>query len=82
VDASFSLFGDHANLHAILLHGFALNIPQAQKSFWTHPIEHLGDLGHVESYFDPFGESLSTGARQVHGLRRAYHRHENRFGHT
>jgi hypothetical protein len=36
----------------------------------------------VESHFDPFGESLSTGARQVHGLRRAYHRHENRFGHT
>jgi hypothetical protein len=42
---------------------FALNVPQAQKSLWTHPIEHLGDLGHVESHFGPFGESLSIGAR-------------------
>jgi hypothetical protein len=40
------------------------------------------DLGLVESDFGPFGESLSIGARYVHGLRRAYHRHENRFGHT
>jgi hypothetical protein len=29
----------------------------------THPIEHLGDLGHVESHFGPLGESLSIGAR-------------------
>jgi hypothetical protein len=35
----------------------------AQKLLWTHPIEHLGDLGHVESHFGPFGESLSIGAR-------------------
>jgi hypothetical protein len=33
------------------------------KSLWTHPIEHLGDLGHVESHFGPFRESLSIGAR-------------------
>jgi hypothetical protein len=59
-----------------------LNVPWAQKSLWTHPIEHLGDLGHVESHFGPSGESLSTGARQVHGLRRAYNRLENHFGHT
>jgi hypothetical protein len=45
-------------------------------------IEHLGDLGHVKSHFSSFGESLSIGARQVHGLRRAYHRLENHFGHT
>jgi hypothetical protein len=57
VDAHFSLFGDTANLDARLVHGFALNIPHAQKSFWAHPIEHLGDLGHVESHFGPFGES-------------------------
>jgi hypothetical protein len=29
----------------------------------TQPIEHQGDLGHVESHFGPFGESLSIGAR-------------------
>jgi hypothetical protein len=27
------------------------------------PIEHLGDQGHVESHFGPFGESLCIGAR-------------------
>jgi hypothetical protein len=47
----------------ILVHGFALNIPQVQKSFWTHPIEHLGDVGHVEPHFCPFGDSVSISAR-------------------
>jgi hypothetical protein len=63
VDASFGPFGDRANLHARLLHGFALNIPQAQKSFWTHPIEHLGDVGRLESHFSLFRDSVSIGAR-------------------
>jgi hypothetical protein len=63
VDARFGPFGDSANIDTILVHGFVLNIPQAQKSFWTHPIEHQGDIGHVESHFGPFGESLSIGAR-------------------
>jgi hypothetical protein len=30
------------------------NVPQAQKSFWTYPIEHLGDVDHVESHFGLF----------------------------
>ena len=30
---------------------------------WTHPIELLGDVGHVESQFFPFGDSVSVGAR-------------------
>jgi hypothetical protein len=63
VDACFGLFGDSANLDARLVHGFTLNIPQAQKSFWTHPIEHLGDVGHVESHFNPFRDSVSIDAR-------------------
>ena len=29
----------------------------------------LGDVGHVESLFFPFGDSVSIGARWVHGLR-------------
>ena len=41
----------------------------ALKSFWTHSMEILGDLGHVESCFGPFGDSVSVGARYVHGLR-------------
>jgi hypothetical protein len=42
---------------------FVLNVPQARKSFWTHPIELIGDVGRVESHFGPFGESVSVGAR-------------------
>jgi hypothetical protein len=63
VNARLDLFGDSANLDARLVHGFALNIPQAQKSFLTHPIEHLGDVGHVESHFGPFRDYVSIGAR-------------------
>jgi hypothetical protein len=33
LDARFGPFGDSAILNARLVHGFALNIPQAQKSF-------------------------------------------------
>jgi hypothetical protein len=32
-------------------------------------MELLGDVGHVESRFSPFGESVSVGAIWVHGLR-------------
>ena len=35
----------------------------ALKSFWTHPMEFLGDVGHVKSCFDPFGDGVSVGAR-------------------
>jgi hypothetical protein len=33
------------------------------KSFWTHPMELLSDVGHVESQFGPFRNSVSVGAR-------------------
>jgi hypothetical protein len=35
------------------------------KLFWTQPIELLGDVGHVESHFGPFRDSVSIGARFV-----------------
>ena len=35
----------------------------SEKSFWMHPIELLGDVGHVESHFFLFGDSVSVGAR-------------------
>jgi hypothetical protein len=63
VDGHFGLFGDSPNIDARLVHGFVLNIPQAQKSFWTHPIEHLGDMGHMESHISLFRDSVSIGAR-------------------
>ena len=42
--------------------------------FWTHRMELLGDLGHVESRFSLVGDSVSVGARQLHCLRQMYHR--------
>ena len=42
-----------------------MNIPKARKSFWTHPIELLGDVGHVQYRFGPFGDSVSFDARKV-----------------
>jgi hypothetical protein len=62
-DARFGLFGDSTRLDSKLVHGFALNITQAQKLFWTHPIELLGDVGHVESYFSLFRDRVSISAR-------------------
>jgi hypothetical protein len=40
-----------------------LNIPLAHKPLWTHLMELLGDLGHVESHFGLFGDNVSVGAR-------------------
>ena len=31
-------------------------------------MELQGDMGHVESRFGPFGDTVSVGARQVHGF--------------
>ena len=42
----------------------------------------LGDVGHVQSCFGPFGDSVSVGVRLVRGLRQTYHRLRNRFGHN
>ena len=36
---------------------------QAWKLFWMHSTELLGDVGHVELRFDPFGDSVIVGAR-------------------
>ena len=35
----------------------------SEKSFWMHPMELLGDVGHVEAHFFLFGDSVSVGAR-------------------
>jgi hypothetical protein len=40
----------------------APNVIQPQKSFWTHSMELLGYLGHVEYRFGSFGDSASVGA--------------------
>ena len=38
------------------------NVHYAQKSFWMHPMEFLGDVGHVKPRFDPFRDHVSAGA--------------------
>jgi hypothetical protein len=43
-------------------------------------MELLGDMGHLESRFSPFGDGVSVGAWSVHGLRQMYHRLRNCFG--
>jgi hypothetical protein len=45
-------------------------------------MELLGDVGHMESHFDLFGDIVSVGVRLVHDLRQMYHRLKNRFGRT
>jgi hypothetical protein len=41
----------------------APNVPSAQKLFWTHPMELLGDVGLVESHFSPFTDCVCDSAR-------------------
>jgi hypothetical protein len=35
----------------------------SEKSFLTQPMEHLGDVGHLKSFFDPFVDGVSVGTR-------------------
>jgi hypothetical protein len=51
-----------------------LNVPSTWKSFWTKPMELLGDVAHVESHFGPFSDGVSVG--------KTYHRVKNCFGCT
>jgi hypothetical protein len=53
------LLSDEAQVEACLRRTF----PRLRKPFWTHTMELLGDMGHVESHFGPFGESFSVDAR-------------------
>jgi hypothetical protein len=45
-------------------------------------MELLGDVDHVKSRFNPYGDILSVSARQVHDLRQTYRRHRNHCGCT
>jgi hypothetical protein len=39
-----------------------LEVPQAQKSFWTHPMAPLGDEAQVEARYVPFEHSANLDA--------------------
>jgi hypothetical protein len=45
-------------------------------------MELLGDVGHVESHFGPFEDSICLGARYIHSLHQTYHSLRNHFGRT
>ena len=51
LEASFGPFGDSANLDARSVHCLRRTYHRLEKSFWTHPMELLGYVGHVESHF-------------------------------
>jgi hypothetical protein len=45
-------------------------------------MELQGGMGHVECCYSLFGDSVSVGARKVHGLRQTNQRIRNPFGPT
>jgi hypothetical protein len=45
-------------------------------------MELLGDVGHVKSHMFLFGDTVSVGARLVHGFHQTYHRLRNHFRRT
>ena len=49
LEAHFGPFGDSANLDARSVHSLRQTYHRLGKSFWTHPMELLGHVGHVES---------------------------------
>jgi hypothetical protein len=67
VDDRSSPFGDSANLMQDRFTVCAERII-GSKSFWTHPMDLLSDISHVESHFNLFGDRGSVSAREVHGL--------------
>ena len=42
---------------------FALDVPLAQKSFWTHSMVPIGDEAQPEACFGPFGHSANLDTR-------------------
>jgi hypothetical protein len=59
VESHFFPFRDSVSAGA----RFALNVPLAQKLFWTHPMVLLGDEPQVKAHFNPFRGSANLDAR-------------------
>jgi hypothetical protein len=58
VEYCYGPIGDGVSIGGREVHGFAQNVPLAQKLFWMHPIVHL-----VEANFGLFGDSANLDAR-------------------
>jgi hypothetical protein len=63
MDARFGLFGHRANLDIRLVHDLRRTYHRLRKSFWTHPMDLLGDIGYVESRLNPFEDTVRVSAR-------------------
>jgi hypothetical protein len=61
LEARFGPFGDSDNLDARLVHGLRQTYHRLRNCF-AHPIELLGDVGHVECEFGPFRGGASVDA--------------------
>ena len=55
------------------MHGLQGTYHMQRNPFGRTPIELIDDLCHMESRFTLFGDSVSLGARLVHGLRIMHH---------
>jgi hypothetical protein len=62
----WNLISDHLETVLVSVHDRCMVCAERTMSLKiildTHE-EQLGDMGHVESHFDPFGDSVSIGAR-------------------
>ena len=59
VESLFFPFGGSVSVGA----WFALDVLEAQKSFWSHSVVPLGDEAQVEARFGPFKDSANLDAR-------------------
>jgi hypothetical protein len=62
LEARFGPFRDSANLDARLVHDLR-QTNHRLRNYFAHPIELLGDVGHVDCHFGLFGGSASVGTR-------------------
>jgi hypothetical protein len=62
VDACFGPFGESANLDANRCM-VCIERTIRRNHYWTHLMDPLGDVGHVECRFSSFGDSVSLSAR-------------------
>jgi hypothetical protein len=80
VDAHFSPFGDRIILTQDRCMVCVERTIGSEIILDQHPMEHLGDVGHVEFRIGLFVDGFRVGVRLVHGLRQMYTRLSNPFG--
>jgi hypothetical protein len=69
-EARFIPFGDSANYDVRCT--VCTECTMGSEIFWTHLMELLGGVGHVESCSGPLGDGVSIGERLVHALRQTH----------